>query len=340
MGRSRSDLLIFILKRLAVLPFVLLGIIAITFFFTHIAVRNPCASWIPHAHPGALANCIAYFGLNQPLTTQFVKYLSSLLAGNWGIDPLGGQPVAPVILAAVPETVELVLASLFLMVVIGIPLGVVAATSNGRWADHLVRILYLSGWATPTYLGALVLAVIVGPAVGLPSGGAFTTSTPPFPQPTHISVLDALLAGNLPGVSDAIAHLILPATALAFLNMGIATRMTRSSMLEVLPLDYVKTARMKGLSDLFVVYKHALRNSLISTTTVLGITAGSLLSGTVVIEEIFRWPGIGDYAFNAITSYNFAGTIATVVVFALGVVVANLVADILYGVLDPRVEWR
>ena len=203
----------------------------------------------------------------------------------------------------------------------------------------MVRTFYLSGWATPTYLGAVVLAVVVGPALGLPYQGAFT-SQPTFPERLHMSVLDALLAWNLAATGDAILHLILPASALAFLNLGIATRMTRGSMLEVLPLDFVKTARMKGLSDFWVLYKHALRNSLISTTTVLGITAGGLLSGTVVIENIFRWPGIGAYAFNAITNYEFAGTIGVVIIFAIGVVLANLIADVLYGLLDPRVEWR
>src|SRR4029077_19310083 len=127
---------------------------------------------------------------------------------------------------------------------------------------------------------------------------------------------------------------------LAFINLGIATRMTRSSMLEVLPLDYVRSARMKGLPEFFVMYKHALRNALITTTTVLGVTAGGLLAGTVVIEQVFLWPGIGQYAFSSITEPNFDGTIAVVAVFAVGVVLANLVADILYGVLDPRVEWR
>ncbi len=139
-------------------------------------------------------------------------------------------------------------------------------------------------------------------------------------------------------------HLIMPAAVLAFINMGIATRMTRSSMLEVLPLDYVRSARMKGLSDFWVLYKHALRNALISTTTVLGLTAGGLLAGTVVIEEVFDWPGIGQYAYTAVgggsSTPNFDGAVAVVIIFAIAVVVANLVADILYGILDPRVDWR
>ncbi|MCI4337651.1 MAG: ABC transporter permease [Thermoplasmata archaeon] len=339
LGRSLSSLLVFVGKRLLQLIPVLLGVIALTFFFSHISVRNPCAAWLGgHARQSAIDACVQYFGLNHPLYVQFWDYLTQLFTGNWGTS-VQGLPVLPTVLAAFPQTLELVFAALFLMIVIGIPLGVVAANSNGRLADHFVRIFYLSGWATPTYLGALLLAIGVGPLLGLPTSGDFTGS-PNIPQPTHISVLDALLAGNVPLVGDAISHLILPATALAFLNMGIATRMTRASMLEVLPLDYVKTARMKGLSEFFVLYKHALRNSLITTTTVLGITAGALLSGTVVIEEIFQWPGIGRLAFDSITNYDFALTIGTVIVFAVGVVVSNLVADVLYGVLDPRVEWR
>ncbi len=143
---------------------------------------------------------------------------------------------------------------------------------------------------------------------------------------------------STPGLATSI-----PASVLAFINMGIATRMTRASMLEVLPLDYIKSARMKGLSNAVVLYKHALRNALITTTTVLGVTAGGLLAGTVVVEEVFGWPGIGAYAFESMGGSgvpNFDGSIAVVVVFAIAVVLANLVADILYGVLDPRVDWR
>ncbi len=339
MGRNPSDLIVFVGKRLVQLIPVLLGVIIITFFFTHVAIRNPCAVWAgPRAQPYQIAQCIQNFGLDKPLLDQFIAYLSNLVSGNWGISPRG-VPVLPTIAAAFPETLELVLASLMIMVVLGIPLGVIAASGAGRWPDHLVRTFYLSGWATPTYLGGVILAIAVGPALGLPFKSNFS-STPSFPQPLHMSVLDALLAGNLPAAWDALLHLILPASALAFLNLGIATRMTRGSMLEVLPLDYVKSARMKGLTEFWVLYKHALRNSLISTTTVLGITAGTLLSGTVVIEEIFQWPGIGSYAYDAILGYNFSGTIAVVIVFAVGVVVANLIADVLYGVLDPRVEWR
>jgi len=343
MGRSLSDLFVFVGKRLLQLIPVLLGVIVLTFIVSHLdlSATTLCHEWYFKAGTSTLTTCEQKYGL--PLTTQFWNYLSSLGHGSWGAS-IAGASVASAIDTRLPATLELVLAALFLMVVIGIPLGVVAAQYSGRLGDHLVRIFYLSGWATPTYLGAVLVAVFVGPWLGLPTSGEYSTILVPFPQYTHMSVIDAMIALNLPYTVDAIAHLILPASVLAFINMGIATRMTRASMLEVLPLDYVRSARMKGLSEFWVLYKHALRNALITTTTVLGLTAGGLLAGTVVVEEVFDWPGIGQYAYTVIggggSSPNFDGAIAVVVVFAIAVVVANLAADVLYGLLDPRVDWR
>jgi ABC-type dipeptide/oligopeptide/nickel transport system permease component len=343
MGRSLSDLFVFIGKRLLQLIPVLLGVIILTFFISHLqlSASTLCREWYFHAGSGTLTNCEAKYG--QPLGTQFWDYLVSLSQGNWGA-AVQGASVSAAIATHLPATIELVLAALFLMIVIGIPLGVIAAQYSGRLGDHLVRLFYLSGWATPTYLGAVIVAIFIGPWLGLPTSGEYSTVVVPFPQYTHMSVVDAILAGNLPYTIDAIDHLILPASVLAFINMGIATRMTRASMLEVLPLDYVRSARMKGLSEFWVLYKHALRNALITTTTVLGLTAGGLLAGTVVVEEVFDWPGIGQYAYTVIggggSSPNFDGAIAVVIVFAIAVVVANLAADVLYGLLDPRVDWR
>jgi len=339
MGRNLEDLIIFIGKRFLQLLPVLFGVIVLTFLVTHVAAIDPCPRWYPKAPAYVLAHCEQQFRL--PLWTQFWNYFSALLEGNWGTSQLG-VPVFPVIASAVPATLELVLASMFLMVVIGIPLGVIAAQYSGRWGDHLVRVLYLSGWSVPTYVGAVVAAVFLAPFFGLPTSGEYS-APPPFPQVTHMSIIDAIIAGNFPYTIDAINHLVLPAGVLAFINMGIATRMTRATMLEVLPLDYVKAARMKGLSNFIVLYKHALRNALIATVTVLGLTAGGLLAGTVVIEEVFAWPGIGAYAFAALGGGgqpNFDGAIAVTIVFSIGVVISNLISDILYGVLDPRVEWR
>jgi ABC-type dipeptide/oligopeptide/nickel transport system permease component len=328
MSRSLGDLLVFVGKRVLQLIPVLIGVVILTFFFTHLDLVGLCNEWYPHAGKTTLANCEATY--SQPIVTQFFQYVSNLLHGNLGAS-ISGVQVYSAIAADLPATVELVLAALFLMIFIGIPLGVIGAQYSGRWGDHLVRIFYLSGWATPTYLGAVIAAVFIGPWLGLPTHGEYSTLVPPFPQYTHMSVIDAIIALNLPYTVDAIDHLILPAAVLAFINMGIATRMTRASMLEVLPLDYVRSARMKGLSEFWVLYKHALRNALITTTTVL-------------VEEVFDWPGIGQYAYTAIgggsSTPNFDGAIAVVIVFAIAVVVANLIADILYGILDPRVDWR
>jgi dipeptide transport system permease protein len=340
-GRNKSDLVVFVGKRLLYLIPVLIGLITITFLFSHASIQNPCAIWVgPHASPATVAHCIDYFQVNKPVWTQYSTYMTRLLSGDWGVDPQGGTPILPVILTLFPASLQLLLAAMFLMIVVGIPLGVIAANSNGRLADHLVRIFYLSGWATPAYLLGVILAIAVGPLLGLPSSGDFSSTPPPGWEITHMSVLDAILHLDPSAFLDAVAHLILPASALAFLNMGVATRMTRSSMLEVLPLDYVKTARMKGLSEFSVLYKHALRNSLITTVTVLGTTAGTLLSWIVVVEEIFQWPGIGKYSFDAVLSYNFSGSLGVVIFLAIVVVLANLIADVMYGLLDPRVEWR
>lgn len=340
MGRSLTDLVWFIAKRLLLLIPVVIGVTAVAFILVRIAYPNPCPIWLGgHAKRAAILACENTFGLNQPIINQYFIYLNQLLHGNWGVSP-SGIPVITSITLYLPATLELVFASLAIMILVGIPLGVIAAQSNGRWADHLVRILYLGGWATPTFLGAIIASIFVAPYLGLPAGGQYAQSPPPFPQPTHFSVIDALLTGNLHYTEDALAHLALPALTLAVINLGLITRMTRSSMLEVLPLDYVKAARMKGLSEFLVLYKHALRTALITTTTILGLTIAGLLSGTVVVEEVFAWQGLGQFAYAAISTSNIPGTVGCVIIFAIGAVIANLIADILYGFLDPKVEWR
>ena len=164
MGRNKSDLIIFVGKRLLQLVPVLFGVITITFFFTHVAVPDPCASWTKARTPAAVQQCRITFGFDKPLLIQYWTYLGNLVGGNWGENSVREQ-VLPAILRAFPETLELVTTSIVLMIIVGIPLGVVAANGAGRWRDHLVRTFYLSGWATPTYLGAVVLAVVVGPAL-------------------------------------------------------------------------------------------------------------------------------------------------------------------------------
>ncbi len=341
MKRNFWDLLLFIVKRVAVMLLLVIGVTFITFFFSHIMAPDPARLWAGRrANAARIQEIISLYHLNQPYYVQYWYYLKGIFTGNFGVDPSTGAPILPQILSRFPATLELVLASVVIMVVVGIPLGAIAASRNGKATDHVIRAFYLSGWATPSFLGALVLVLVFTYYLNiLPPYGIISPFVTQPPAITGMPILDSLLTGNVPAFLSTVQHLILPATSLAFLNFGIATRMTRASMLEVFPLDYVKTARSKGLSEYAVVYKHALRNALISTVTVLALLTGSLLSGDVVVEEIFGWPGIGSYAFNAVQTENFPEIIAVTVVFSIGVIIANLIADILYAVLDPKVEW-
>ncbi|MEM3851908.1 MAG: ABC transporter permease [Methanomassiliicoccales archaeon] len=339
--RNLEDLLLFIAKRLAIMVLLVVGVTFITFLFSHVMVSDPARLWAGRrASAARVAEIISLYHLNQPVYVQYYYYIAGIFTGNLGYNPTTGAPILPQILHYFPATLELVLAALVIMIFVGIPLGALAASRNGKATDHAIRAFYLSGWATPSFLGALVLSLIFTAYIHvLPTQGMINPQlTPPRPI-TGMYVLDSLLEGNLPDFVSSLRHLILPAVTLAFLNFGVATRMTRASMLEVIPLDYIKSARSKGLKEWVVIYRHALRNALTSTVTVLALLTGSLLSGTVVVEDIFGWPGIGEYAYQAVTSYNFPVIIAVTVVFSVGVIISNLIADVLYAVLDPRVEW-
>lgn len=320
--------------------FLIVGVTFITFLFSHVMAPNPARLWAGRRAPASrVQEIIVLYHLNQPYYVQYWYYLKGIFTGNLGYDPRTYAPIFPQILAYLPATLELVLTSVVIMILVGIPLGALAASRNGRKTDHLIRVFYLLGWATPSFLGALLLILVFNYYLNLlPVQGAMSPSII-IPALTGMPVIDSLLAGNIEAFYSAVEHLILPATCLAFLNFGIATRMTRASMLEVFSLDYVKAARSKGLTENVVVYRHALRNAMISTVTVLALLTGSLLSGDVVVEFLFGWPGIGAYAFNAVISDNFPAIMAVTVVFSIAVIVANLMADILYAVLDPKVDW-
>ncbi|MBX8630912.1 MAG: ABC transporter permease [Candidatus Thermoplasmatota archaeon] len=341
MKRNPGDLLIFIVKRLMTMVVLLFGATFIVFLISHVMVSDPAVIWAgKHASKAEIAAVTNEYHLKAPIYVQYYYYMKGIISGNWGYNTVTGAPVLSQILHYFPATLELVLGALFIMTLIGIPLGVLAASRQGKLTDHLIRAFYLSGWATPTFLGSIILVLIFGLYIRvLPDVGMFSSSLKPPPTITGMPVLDSLLAGNIPDFVNSVEHLILPAVSLAFLNFGIATRMTRASMLEVFSMDYIKAARSKGLTERIVLFRHALRNALTSTVTVLALLTGSLLSGTVVIEEIFAWPGIGTYAYNSILLSDYPAIIGVTIFFTSGVILSNLVADILYAVLDPKVEW-
>jgi len=279
----------------------------------------------------------AYYHLNDPVLTQLYFYFQGLLTGNFGSDPSNGKPILSEILFYAPNTLELVLASMVIIIVVGVALGYVSGMRFGSKVDSLIRGFYLLTWSTPYYLGALVSVLVFTSYIPLfPSGGNGTVGFNYTPI-TGIFVLDAMLQANLPEFESALYHLVLPAATLALLSFGIVPRIMRSSILDTRWSTHVKAARARGLPEGEVRRKHILRNALIDTTTVVATTFGWLFSGTIIVEQIFDWPGIGQFSYYAIVNDNYPVLVPCVLVFTLGVIVANFIADIIYPILDPRI---
>lgn len=333
----------YIARRALLSLVVIFGVTVIAFIVSRVIVPNPVEAWAgPRASPATIAALTARFHLHDPIYVQFYYYLSDLLHGNWGVSPSSGQPVLSSILLYLPATVELTFAALLIIIVIGIPLGVVAATHRNKLPDHLARIVALSGVASPPFLAALLIQFVFFYVLRVfpDSGGRISVYVTPPPTITGLLTVDSLITGNLPAFFSAVQHLIMPAFALAFLTLGLMGRLVRASMLETLASDYVRTAKAKGLKRWVVTYKHALRNALIQPVTALAVYVAYLLGGSVVIELIFSWPGIGRYAAEAALSFDLPAVMGTTLVFAITVVIVNFAADIIYAVLDPRIRFR
>ena len=276
--------------------------------------------------------------MNDPLYTQFYYFLRDLLTGNFGIDPLSGQPILSEILFYLPNTLELVLVSFVILIIVGIGLGYLSGMRFSTTADSIIRVIYLTSWSTPMYFAAILAILVFATYIPIfPSGGMYSLSLTPVHPVTGIYIIDSLVQLNMPALSSGLQHLVLPAAVLAFVNFGLISRAVRSSILNVRWSTHVKTARAKGLSEADVKRKHILRNALIDATSLSAVLFGWLLTGTVVVEELFAWPGLGQFAYQAIYANDYPVLIPIVVVFTLGVIVANFVADVLYSLLDPRI---
>lgn len=311
----------------------------IIFFISHVLSPNPAHLWAgPRARASTVLAVAARYHLNDPLYLQFYYFLHDILTGNFGIDPLSGQPIMSEILFYVPNTLELVLVSFAIVILVGIGLGYLSGMRFSTPADAIIRVFYLVCWSTPMYLAAILAILIFATYIPIfPSGGMFSLTLSPVHAITGIFIVDSLLQLNFPAFISGVQHLILPATALAIVNFGLISRATRSSILNVRWSTHVKTARAKGLSENEVKRKHILRNALIDATSLSAVMFGWLLTGTVVVEELFAWPGLGQFAYQAIYANDYPVLIPIVVVFTLGVIIANFAADVAYSLLDPRI---
>jgi len=264
--------------------------------------------------------------------------MRDLFTGNFGIDPLTGQTILSEILFYLPNTLELVLCSFLIIIVVGVTIGYIAGMHFSTFRDSVARVAYLVSWSTPMYLAAIVAILLFANYIPLfPSGGMYSLSIVPPPTVTGIFLVDALIALDITAFLSGLHHLILPAMVLALVNFGLISRAVRSSILNVRWSTYVKTARAKGLSEREVRRKHILRNALVDATSLSAVIFGWVLTSTLVVEELFAWPGLGQFAYQAIFSNDYPVLIPVVVVFTLGVIVANFVADVAYSILDPRI---
>ena len=291
------------------------------------------------ATPGQVADVRERLGLDEPLPIQYLVFIKGALTGDLGDSLVVGQPVTAVLLERFPATLELTLAALLFAVAVGVPVGVIAAVRQYSLLDKITSVVALTGVSMPVFWLALVLVVVFTVRVDwLPFPGRVGGEVS-FTSYTGLYLLDTLITVNFPAFWDVLRHLILPAVALGTIPMAVITRMTRSSMLEVMNEDYVRTARAKGVVPWQVVFRHALRNAMLPTITVIGLQFGLLMGGAILTETIFGWPGVGQIAIESVNRRDYAMIQGVVLYGATFFVLVNLLVDVLYAVLDPRVRF-
>jgi len=331
----------YITRRVAWTSFVCFGITIFVFVISHIIPANPArAAAGLDATEDQVAIIGKEMGLDRPLPEQYLLYMKGLLRGDLGVSIRDRRPVADDIRTFFPASFELTLAGMVLVIGLGIPLGVAAALARGTFLDFSVRALSLGGAGMPSFWLALLLQLLFFRQLGwLPSGARLDPLAVPPPTVTGMYTVDAALAGQWATFGNALYHLILPAVAVALGRIALVLRVTRRSVLGVLGQDYVRTARAKGLPVAAVTRRHVIRNALIPIITIVSLQIGWLLAGTVFIEFIFSWPGLGAYALASITYFDFTAMMGVTLVISLVFVIINLVVDVLYTLVDPRIQY-
>ncbi len=318
----------YILRRAVASIPVVLGVTILTFLLMHLTAGG----YIPGLEENTsikhedVERLRANLGLDRPLYVQYVTWLGGILHGDFGLSMLDGSKVTSHVLERLPATLELTVTAILLGVIVAIPFGVIGALRRGRRLDHLLTVVSVAGFAVPEFWLGLMLILIF--SVSFQAWG--------LPWLPSSGVVSPIGGG---GLLDRLVHLIMPATVLAFFYLSVWSRYTRSSMLEVLSHDYVRTARAKGMSERRVVYLHALRNAVMPLVTLIGLELPGLVSGGLVVEVVFGWPGVGRFAFQRALAYDYTTVMGVVTFAALLVVLGNLLADLLYATLDPRIRY-
>ena len=332
----------YILRRLLLMPFLVLGIVTLAFLLTAVTKGDPLTAIVSDRqmnNPEVVAAAKARWGLDRSLPERYVIYVGNLLTGDMGTSFITRRPVAQDILYRLPATMELVIAAMIIGTAMGISLGVLAAYFRNTVIDHLARLFALFGSSVPVFWLGLALLYVFSVKWGvLPGPGRVDARLQLPPNVTGFLTVDSLLAGNLRVFIDALWHLILPAFVLGWAVAGTISRLVRANMLEVLGREFILTARAKGAGEMRVVVRHALRNTLVPTLTVIGYSFAYLLTGAVLTETIFSWPGMGSYAVDAARGLDFPAIIGVTIVGGLVFLVTNLLTDVAYVIANPRVR--
>ena len=331
----------YVTKRLLLLIPVLLGVSILSFSLIRLAPGDPARTIAgEHASPQTISAIREKYGLDKPFTTQYWVWLKRVLRGDLGRSIVSNEYVTREILDRFPNTMELTFFAMFIAVAVGAVAGIVSASRQYSVIDYTTMGVALFGVSMPVFWLGIMLMMIFGVFLKwLPIGGRIDTLIP-FRRVTGLYLLDSLIGWNGPALASSFRHLIMPSIALATIPMATIARVTRSSMLEVLRQDFIRTERAKGLSERAVIYKHAARNALLPVVTVIGLEFGLLLAGAILTETIFAWPGIGRYVVNAVRMRDYPAVQGCLLFFALTFVVVNLITDLLYVLIDPRIKYE
>jgi len=343
-------MLSYIIRRLLLLPIILIGVTFLIFSaFSLLSPMERLANYI--TNPGALKNpqmaerLITKYHLDDPFPLGYIHWIKKIIKGDFGWSQSANQPVWEAISQRFPATLELVLYSIIPVILVGIWLGVISAVHHNDMLDQAIRVTAIIGWSLPTFIfGLFVLFIFYGILGWLPPGRlsvwaqdiVYTGAN--FKSYTHLVTIDALLNGNIPIFWDALRHLIAPIITLSYISWAGLLRITRSSMLETLRKDYVRTARAKGVDEHTVIHLHAQKNAMIPVMTMAGMMIIGMLGGVVITETVFTYPGLGFWAASSAQQLDYGSVISFALLFAVAMVVGNLIVDISYALIDPRVR--
>ncbi len=330
----------FVVRRLLLLVPILIGLSILVFMWIRVLPGGPAQALLGERGTAEQeAQIERQYGLDEPVHVQYWKYVQTVLDRDLGDSIATRQPVVEELKQKFPATIELALAAMFFSIVLGIPLGFIAAKKHGSVFDHASLVISLLGISIPIFFLAIILKYVFAVKLGwLPTVGRISVLID-LEHPTNFYVLDAILAGNMEALWDVLKHLMLPAIALGSIPLAVIARITRAAVLDVQNEDYVRTARAKGVSPRLVDTRHVLRNALLPIATIIGLQTGLLLSGAVLTETVFAWPGLGTWLVNAIRVRDFPVLQGGILFVSIVFVLVNLVVDVMYAIINPRIRY-